>query len=113
MCFSTNFSYVFEIQKESNSYFLENLGGIPYNPAKVRLALRQPNQQERTKNAHSPQFKHIGGGGWAGSRKSSLAPIRLSPDYTGSDIFVVKSESLPSTEKKTGTHMFVFQYPST
>ena len=55
---------------------------VPYNPAKVGLALRQPNQQERTKNAHSPQFKHIGGGGWVGSRKSSLAAIRLSPDYT-------------------------------
>ena len=35
-----------------------------------------------TKKANSPQFKHIGRGGWAGSRKSSLASARLLPDYT-------------------------------
>ena len=33
-------------------------------------------------NTKSPQFKHIESGDWAGSRKSSLAPFRLSCDST-------------------------------
>ena len=49
----------------------------------AKAKLRQPSQQEGAKKADSPQFKQIGGGGWAGSRKSPLAPIRPSPDYTG------------------------------
>ena len=40
-------------------------------------------QPEGAKNANSPQFKHMGGRGWADSRKSSLVSIRLLPDYTG------------------------------
>ena len=47
----------------------------------AKAKLRQPSQQEGAKKADSPQFNQIGGGGWTGSRKSLLAPIRLSPDY--------------------------------
>jgi len=65
---------------------------LPYNPAKVglelkriKVKLRQPSQREdqRTPTCHSlPQFKHIGHSDWANLRKSSLARIRLLPDYT-------------------------------
>jgi len=65
---------------------------VPYNPAKVglelkriKVKLRQPSQREdqRTPTCHSlPQFKHIGHSDWANLRKSSLARIRLLPDYT-------------------------------
>ena len=64
-------------------YLLE---GVPYNPAKVglelqriKVKLRQPSQREDTKNS---KFKHIGHSDWADLRKSSLARIRLSPDYS-------------------------------
>jgi len=46
------------------------------------VKLRQPNQHEGMENTKSPQFKHIESGDWAGSRKSSLAPFRLSCDST-------------------------------
>jgi len=62
---------------------------IPYNPAKVGLELklnsgnRANGRTRRTPTCHSlPQFKHIGHSDWADLRKSSLARIRLSPDYT-------------------------------
>lgn len=62
---------------------------VLYNPTKVgfelrktKVKLRQPSQQEGTKNAHSPQFKHIGSGSWAGSRKTPVESIRPLPDYT-------------------------------
>jgi len=50
---------------------------VPYYLAKVgtKAKPRQPNQQEGAKKANSPQFKHIGRGGQAGSRKYLVAPI--------------------------------------
>jgi len=48
----------------------------------AKAKLRQPSQQEGAKKANSPQFKHISGGSWTGSRKSPVASIRLSPDST-------------------------------
>jgi len=44
------------------------------------VKVMQRSQQEAKTNP--PQLKHIDSGGWTGSRKSSLAPARLSPDYT-------------------------------
>jgi len=49
---------------------------------RTKAKLRQPNQQEGTKNAKSPQFKHIEGDDWVGSRKSSLALFRLIQEDT-------------------------------
>ena len=49
---------------------------------RTKAKLRQPNQQEGTKNAKSPQFKHIEGDDWVGSRKSSPALFRLIQEDT-------------------------------
>jgi len=49
---------------------------VPYNLAKVGFELKR-NQGNRANRR-----ERIGGCGWAGSRYSSLASIRLLPDYT-------------------------------
>jgi len=43
----------------------------------AKAKLMQQSQQEGAKKANSPQFKHIGHGGWTGSRKPSAASVRL------------------------------------
>lgn len=58
---------------------------VPYDPENAGLEigrtkeLRQPNQQENTKNAHPPQFKHI----WQWLDRFKKIQTNISPTFSG------------------------------